>query len=227
MIRFIQLLLSLFFMLYGIIAQGQMKFNIMGGNQILNSSDWSDNSNYDFSIKASLEIPISKKNSNYTIVPNIRYQKDDLFYDYTSYNHKGTRTFIYGYEYFEYGQFQDVKFMMNKYLFGINFQSRIIDQLYMSLGSGMSMNVYKNLRGKSTSNLHYYEIDLAQYELETNVNAYYSVNLQYKFPIIDKIDIVFGSEFIYHQKFNIDVLNILEISQYSFHLEVGVGYRFY
>jgi hypothetical protein len=204
----------------------QVKFNISGNSQIFYSSDWNERPNNDFSVKASLEIPISKKHKDFSIVPHFRYQKDDLFYEYLSYNHNNTRFFIFNDAYYEYGQFKDVRFTMDKYLFGLNIQRRIIDQLYLSLGSGVSMNVYNDLQGQSSSYFHYYDIDLSAYELPSDMNVYYSINLQYKFQVFPKLDIIFGGEFIKHQKIDIKDLNILGLKQHSFHFDIGLGYRF-
>lgn len=204
----------------------QVKLNITGNNQIFYSSDWNEEPNYNFSIKAYLEIPISKKLKDFTIVPHFRYQKDDLFYQYLSYDHNNTKFLIFNEAYYEFGQFEDVRFIMDKYLFGLNIQRRIIDQLYLSLGSGVSMNVYSALQGQSSSNLHYYDIDLSTYELPSDLNAYYSINLQYKFQISRKIDIILGSEYINHQNNDIIDLNIMDLRQHSFHIEIGAGYCF-
>jgi|GEM_PF-5852779 len=204
----------------------QVKFNIIGNNQFFYSSDWNEEPNYGFSLKAYLEIPIGEKLKDFSIVPHFRYQKDDLFYQYISYNHSNTKFFIFNEPYYEYGQFEDVRFTMDKYLFGINIQYRIIDQLYLSLGSGVSMNVYSDLQGQSSSNFHYYDIDISAYELSSDMNAYYSINLQYKFQVSRKIDIIIGSEYIHHQKIDIKDINILGLQQRAFHFEVGAGYCF-
>lgn len=204
----------------------QIKLNITGNNQIFYSSDWNEKANYNFSAKAYLEIPISKKLKDFTLVPHVRYQKDDLFYQYLSYDHKNTKFFIFNEAYYETGKFEDVRFAMDKYLIGLSIQRRIIDQLYLSLGSGVSLNVYSDLQGQSSSNLHYYNIDLSTYKLPTDQNVYYSVNLQYKFQISSKIDIILGSEYVKHISKNIMDLNIVDLRQHSFHLEIGAGYCF-
>lgn len=212
--------------LWSVDIQAQVKFNIMGNNQFFYSSDWNEKPNHNFSFKANLEIPVSKKLNSFAIVPHFRYQKNDLSFEYISYNHSNSRSELGNYVFYQYGQFRDVRFASDKYLFGLNVQHRIINQLYLSLGYGLAYHTYKDLEGQSTSSLHYYEIDLAGYKLSSDLNAYYCINLQYKFHILPKIDIIVGSEYVHHQKIDIIDLNILGLSQYSFHLEVGAGYSF-
>lgn len=207
--------------------KSQILLNVLGGNQSFYSSDWNKDLTYSFSFKSSVEIPIYKKHKILSLVPNIRYQTTDLAYDYISYEHKGTRTFfeIINQEFYEIGKLTDVKIEMNKFLFGIAFQSRIIDELYLNLGPGVSLNTYKNLYGLSESNFHNYQIDLSSLKLPSNWNIFYSANLIYRFPITERFLVLLAGEFIYHQAFSLDELYIEKITQNSFHLEIGAGYR--
>lgn len=219
------LVLVLIFSVSNLISQIQV--NITAGSQSIYSSDWSIDRSYSSSFKCSAEIPFSQKFKKIAIVPHFRYQNSDLTYDFISYNHQGTGKFseFFNGSIFEYGTFTDVKFRMNKFLFGVAFQHRIIDELYLSIGPGVSLNTYKNLGGLSGSNFHYYQIDLSTFKLPSNWNIFYSTNISYKFPLTERLKVIFGGEFIYHQAFSLDDLYIEKITQNSFHLEVGAGYR--
>lgn len=208
------------------ITNAQVKFNIVAGDQLLYSSDWKDGANHTMSVKAYLEIPIIKKFKDFKVVLSGRNQKDKLYYNYISYEHENTRTTFLDYYYYEHGILEDVKFTMNKYLLGINLQHRIIKELYLSLGYGVSINKYDDLQGESTSSLHYYNINLAGNKVFSNYNGYYSFNLQYKFQILPKVNMILASEFVKHQKINISDLNIYGLRQYAFHFDIGVGYSF-
>ena len=87
--------------LYSIDIQAQVKFNIMGNNQFFYSSDWNEKPSHNFSFKANLEIPLSKKLNGFAIVPHFRYQKNDLFFENITYNHNNSKTMIDSYVFYE------------------------------------------------------------------------------------------------------------------------------